>query len=128
MDIDFESINLLEARAFDNKGALMSSNLLMTVRTNANYGLNLLNLGGVRTNGFKLCLRGESGRNYDVLASADLKTTNWLFIGTMEPTNGIWSFLDTNAVNFNSVTIARDKPPAGRRREVVRLHAYFSRI
>ena len=56
--------------------------------------------GGFRTNGaFKLCMAGEAGRDYQLLASTDLNSTNWMPLGIMESTNGIWRLLDTGAVS-----------------------------
>jgi hypothetical protein len=56
--------------------------------------------GGFRTNGaFKLCMAGETGRSYQVFTSTNLGATNWVVIGVMESTNGIWRFLDTGASN-----------------------------
>ena len=63
--------------------------------------------GGFRTNGlpaggqgaFKLCMCGETGHVYQVLASTNLSTTNWVVIGAMEGTNGGWRFLDMGATN-----------------------------
>jgi hypothetical protein len=55
---------------------------------------------GLRTNGaFKLCMLGETGQVYQVLASDDAAATNWPSIGLMEHTNGIWRFFDTGASN-----------------------------
>ena len=56
--------------------------------------------GGFRTNGaFKLCMAGETGRVYQVLGSTNLGATNWVPLGVMENTNGIWRFLDSSATN-----------------------------
>ena len=47
--------------------------------------------GAFRTNeAFKLCMAGEAGSNYQLLASTDLNSTNWLPLGLMDPTNGIY--------------------------------------
>lgn len=56
--------------------------------------------GGFRTNGaFKLCMLGETNRSCELQASTNLSATNWVVIGVMENTNGIWRFLDTGAGN-----------------------------
>ena len=63
--------------------------------------LHIINPIGIVTNGaFKICMLGQAGKDYNVLASTNLTTTNWVTIGTMEATNGGWRFLDTNAPNF----------------------------
>ena len=66
--------------------------------TGVSCPLHWLVAGGFRTNGaFKLCMLGQAGSNYQVLASTDLNTTNWIPLGLMEPTNGIWRLLDAGA-------------------------------
>jgi len=35
-----------------------------------------------------------------VLASTNLNPTNWVVIGAMEPTNGIWRFIDDGVTNL----------------------------
>ncbi|MBI3853909.1 MAG: hypothetical protein HY298_27095 [Verrucomicrobia bacterium] len=68
--------------------------------TQAAYPLHWIISGGFRTNRvFKLCMAGETSRSYQVLASMNLAATNWLPIGVIESTNGIWRFLDTGASN-----------------------------
>jgi hypothetical protein len=42
-------------------------------------------------------MAGDTGWNYQVLASTDLNPTNWIPLGLMDPTNGIWRLLDTSA-------------------------------
>ena len=60
--------------------------------------LHWLVVGGFRANGaFKLCIAGEAGRDYQLLASTNLNSTNWIPIGLMESTNGIWRLLDGGA-------------------------------
>ena len=64
------------------------------------YPLHWLLPAGFRTNGaFKLCMLRETGRAYQVLACGDLNATNWLPIGVMESTNGIWRFWDAGVAN-----------------------------
>ena len=54
--------------------------------------------GGLRTNGvFKLCMCGETGRVYQVLASTNLSATNWTVMGVMESTNGAGRYWDSGA-------------------------------
>jgi len=45
----------------------------------------------------KLSTAGEAGRNYQLLASTDFNSTNWIPLGLMESTNSIWRLLDTGA-------------------------------
>jgi len=64
--------------------------------------LHVIDAVGFLTNGgFKFRMLGQAGKNYSVLANTNLNTTNWSDLGTMEVTNGIWRFVDTNAPNFN---------------------------
>ena len=54
-------------------------------------------LGGIRnTNTYKICMAGYVGTNYTIIASTNLLTpaTNWVNIGPMEYTNGIFRFVD----------------------------------
>jgi hypothetical protein len=62
--------------------------------------LHELIVGGFRSNGvFKLCLVGEPGRTYQLQANTNLSTTNWVVIGVMESTNGVWRMVDEGAMN-----------------------------
>jgi hypothetical protein len=94
---DFPGDLTFTVLATDNKGASGGTNVTVHLAT-----LPTLVLDGVgfQTNrAFKLCMLGEVGTNYQVLASDDLTTTNWLVLGTMENTNGIWRFSDATTAN-----------------------------
>ena len=89
----------MTARAYDDKGALRDTNITINFYT---LPLHVLNVVGFATNsGFKICMLGQSGKDYTVLANTNLATTNWLIIGAMESTNGTWRFVDTNTALFN---------------------------
>jgi hypothetical protein len=94
---DFPGTVTLTALAADNKGALGATNVVITIGT---LSLQTLDPIGFQSNhAFKLCMLGEAGTNYQVLASNDAGATNWPVIGTMQSTNGIWRFSDTTATN-----------------------------
>jgi len=96
-EIDFPGVYTFTAQAQDDKGDGRSATQTLALVA---HPLHVLTAGGFRTNGaFKLCIVGETNHDYQVLASTNLSTTNWVIIGVMEPTNGIWRFLDTGASN-----------------------------
>ena len=96
-EIDFPQTYSFTARAQDDQGGTTWATQSVVLVT---YPLHVLNLGGFRTNGaFKLCLLGETGKDYQVFANTNLSTTNWIPIGVMESTNGIWWYFDTDATN-----------------------------
>ena len=60
---------------------------------------------------FKLCMTGEAGTNYEILASTNIAGTNWTVLGVMQNTNGIWRYSDVTATNSPSrVYRARQLP------------------
>ena len=96
---DFAAASTLTARAYDNKGALRETNVPVLFY---HLPLHVLNPVSYLTNGpIKLCMLGQSGKDYSVQASTNLKTTTWSDIGTMEVTNGTWRFFDSNAPAFS---------------------------
>jgi len=98
LSYDFPGAATFTAKAYDDKGALRQTNISVDFYT---LPLHVLNLGGKITNGpFRFCMLGEAGRNYEVLASTNLATTNWVYAGMMEGTNGIWRFSDTNTAGL----------------------------
>src|SRR5438094_566448 len=55
---------------------------------------------GFQTNrAFKLCMSGKTGVNYEIQGKTNLSGTNWIALGTMQNTNGIWRFSDLTASN-----------------------------
>ena len=97
LEIDYPGTYTLEARAYDDKGALAFSN--RPVEIFAPY--HMLTLGGIRdTNNFKFCMVGQTGSNYMVQATTNLTipTSNWVNVGLMEYTNGIFRYTDPGAV------------------------------
>lgn len=70
--------------------------------TVANTTLPLLHLDGIgfQSNSFKLLMLGQTGTNYQILANTNLASTNWISLGIMQNTNGIWRFFDPTATNF----------------------------
>jgi hypothetical protein len=100
VELDFPSTVPIAVLAQDDRGGSTWTTQNISIVT---YPLHLLNLGGVRTNGFKICMLGEVGSNYVIFASTNLaaRRSNWVNLGPMENTNGIWRFYDTNSANFN---------------------------
>ncbi len=95
LDLDFPALYTFTARAQDDQGGTTWATQEVAV---VSCPLHWLVAGGFRTNGaFKLCMAGEAGSNYQLLASTDLNSTNWIPLGLMEPTNGIWRLLDAGA-------------------------------
>jgi hypothetical protein len=95
-DSDFPTTFTLVAQATDDRSGVRSVTNLVTI---FNYSqTNVLFLGGVRTNDFKLCLVGEPGRNYEVYGITNLTTTNWVDLGTMTQANGTWRYLDQRTI------------------------------
>jgi hypothetical protein len=94
---DFPGELTFTVLATDNKGASGGTNITVQLGTLPTLVLDEI---GFQTNrAFKLCMIGETGTNYQVLASDDLSPSNWLVLGTMENTNGIWRYSDTTATN-----------------------------
>jgi len=94
---DFPGDLTFTVLATDNKGASGGTNVTVHLATLPTLVLDAV---GFQTNrAFKLCMLGEVGTNYQVLATDDLSTSNWLVLGTMENTNGIWRFSDATATS-----------------------------
>lgn len=94
VELDFPGTNVFLARARDNRGAYGYSTQTVAHVT---LPLHVLTLGGVRSNiTFKLCLLGETGSNYLIFAATNIASpqTNWVQLGLMENTNGIWRYFD----------------------------------
>jgi hypothetical protein len=84
------------ARGQDDRNGFGYATQQVTI---VNYSLtNVLFLGGVRTNDFKLCLVGEPGRDYEVYGITNLPATNWTDLGTMLQAGGTWHFTDQRTV------------------------------
>jgi hypothetical protein len=95
---DFPGNLTLTAVATDNQGAQGTTNATVIITTLPSRTLDAI---GFQTNGaFKLCMLGDAGANYQVLASTNLAVTNWTILGTMESTNGIWRYFDTTARDY----------------------------
>jgi hypothetical protein len=96
-EIDFPALYTFTAIAQDDLGGTTWATQEVAVMS---WPLHWIIPAGFRTNGaFKLCMLGEAGRSYQVLGSDDLSPTNWVVIGFMEATNGIWRHWDTGAMN-----------------------------
>jgi hypothetical protein len=96
-ELDFPGLYTFTARAQDNQGGTSWATQEVVLVTQP---LHELIAGGFRSNGvFKLCLSGEPGRTYQLQANTNLSTTNWVVIGVMESTNGVWRMLDEGAAN-----------------------------
>lgn len=95
--VDFPGQIQCTVQAMDDKGAIGETNVTVTIGT---LPVHVLDPVGFQTNrAFKLCMAGQPGSNYAIEAVTDLQTTNWVVLGTMENTNGIWRFSDTTATN-----------------------------
>ena len=95
VDLDFRALYTFTAVAQDDQGGTTWATQEVAV---VSCPLHWLVAGGFHTNGaFKLCMAGEAGRDYQLLASTDLNTTNWIPLGIMESTNGICRLLDGGA-------------------------------
>ena len=101
LEIDYPGSYVVEARAYDDKGALAVSNRPVEL----SVPLHVLTLGGIRnTNDFKLCMIGQTGSNYMVQATTNLtvpNTTNWANIGLMSYTNGVFRYFDNGVLTSN---------------------------
>lgn len=96
-ELEFPARYAFTARAQDNQGGTTWATQEVAV---VSWPLHWLLPGGLRSNGaFKLCMFGEAGCGYQVLASDDLRSTNWVAVGVMEATNGVWRLLDSDATN-----------------------------
>jgi hypothetical protein len=94
---DFPGDLTLTAIATDNKGASGVTNVAVNIST---FPLLTLDPVGFQTNrAFKLCMTGEAGTNYEIQMKTNLAATNWVVLGTMQNTNGIWRFSDVTASN-----------------------------
>ena len=94
---DFPGELTLTALTTDNLGAQGATNVTVTITPGQVLVLDPI---GFQTNSaFKLCMCGETGTNYQILANDNLSTTNWMVLGTMENTNGIWRYSDKTATN-----------------------------
>ena len=88
----------IRAVAQDNHGAVAVSEPLTVAEVPAD--VHYLIIGGLLTNGAcKLCMLGVTNNIYEVLANTNLLTTNWLAIGLMEHTTGLWRYSDAEATN-----------------------------
>ena len=98
VEYDFPGAATFKARATDNLGAVRETNFTAFFTT---LPLHVLQLGGPRTNGvFKLCMFGEAGSNYTMLAMTNVSSplSNWTSLGRMKNTNGIWRYLDNGTL------------------------------
>ncbi|MEY4385471.1 MAG: hypothetical protein RLY20_754, partial [Verrucomicrobiota bacterium] len=109
LEIDYPGTYTVEARAYDEKGALAVSNRPVELYS----PLHVLTLGGIRnTNDFKLCMVGLTGTNYMVQATTNLtvpSTTNWADIGLMTYTNGIFRYFDNGTLTNRPTRYYRTK-------------------
>ncbi|HTQ52650.1 MAG TPA: hypothetical protein VMJ12_18220, partial [Candidatus Acidoferrales bacterium] len=94
---DFPGDLTFTVLATDDKGAQGATNVTVSITPLPVRQLDAL---GFQTNrAFKLCMGGEPGTNYQILAGDNVTTTNWTVLGTMESTNGIWRYFDATATN-----------------------------
>ena len=94
---DFPDNVTFTAVATDDEGAQGATTVTVTITT---LPVRTLDAIGFQTNrAFKLLMLGVAGTNYQVWATTNLAVTDWIILGTMESTNGIWRFFDTTATN-----------------------------
>jgi hypothetical protein len=94
---DFPEDLTFTALATDNKGAMGATNIVVSIVT---LPVRVLDPVGFQTNrAFKLCMCGVESTTNRIEASDDLNSTNWIDLGVMENTNGIWRFSDKTATN-----------------------------
>ena len=104
---DFPLVLSLVARGQDDRNGFGYATQQVTV---LNYSLtNVLFLGGVRTNDFKVCMVGEPGRDYEIFATTNLAKTNWVDLGTMTQTSGTWRYVDPLAITNRPYRFYRAK-------------------
>jgi hypothetical protein len=108
LEYDFPTNITLIIQALDNRGAATAITQAVQIVT---APLHVLFLGGVRTNDFKLCMLGQTGSNYVVFATTNLTIpfNNWVNLGTMENTNGIWRYFDYETITNLSRRFYRAK-------------------
>lgn len=93
--------NTLVARATDNSGAQSVSGPVQVVTTLPPAHYLIASLTTNRE--CELCMHGETGRVYRVLATTNLAATNsasWTVIGFMQGTNGLFKYLDPSVTNL----------------------------
>lgn len=96
LEKDFPSVNLVTATATDDRGSVRTVAQTLTLVA---APPEVLMLGGIRSNTtFKICMEGLPGTDYAMQATTNLSSTNWVNLGYMENTNGIWRFFDTGVI------------------------------
>jgi hypothetical protein len=109
VELDAPGAYTFTAQADDNAGGTSWATQTVTLVA---YPLHWIMSGGFRTNAtFKLCMAGEAGQSYQVQASDDLSSTNWVAIGLMGATNGVWRFSDTGVTNHTQRFYRVEKLP-----------------
>ena len=91
LDLDYPALYTFTALAQDDLGASTWATQEVAV---VSCPVHWLVADGFRTNGkFKLCMAGEAGSNYLVLATTDLNSTNWtpVVAGTEEGFPGLFT-------------------------------------
>ena len=95
--VDFSGEVTFTAEATDNRGAISSKIITGTITTRPPGVLDPVGFQPDRA--FKLCMLGETGAGYQMLAIDNLTATNWVTLGIMQNVNGIWIYYDTTATN-----------------------------
>lgn len=96
-ETDFPGEAHIEARATDDRGGLGTTTRTVSVVVPP---LHQLSLGGVRSNGFKICMLGEPEAAYAIRASTnlDLPPEQWVSLGLMDGSGGVQRFFDPGAI------------------------------
>ena len=89
---DFPGLSTLAVQATDERGAVTTTNVSVQFFTGALEELTLGGFAPTTNRSFEVCILGRAGTNYVLLASTNLAGTNWVNLGEMENTNGIWRY------------------------------------
>ena len=91
--------NIFVARATDNSGAQALSSPVAAVTVLP--PLNHLLAYGITNGTCELCLGGQTGQVYQVLAATNIEASlsNWATLGVMQGTNGLFRFFDPSVTN-----------------------------
>jgi hypothetical protein len=95
---DYPGPAALAIRATDDRGGTSTNTLAMAFITAPEEVITPCGFQPDRT--FKMCMLGRPGASYQMLASTNVQTSNWIPIGILENTNGIHRYVDSNATNY----------------------------
>jgi hypothetical protein len=97
LSYDYPGSTTVGLRATDERGGVTLTNVAVEFLA---APIEVITPCGFQPNqSFKVAMVGQTGVAYQLLANSNLVTTNWVSLGTMENTNGIWRFSDARATN-----------------------------